>query len=126
GGGSVGQALDFINDKDIEIGEVNGVAGITTQNAHAKVQAYGNITLDADINTGTGHLALVSQNGNSYGDIDTQDKIVTAGGLAAIGRNLLLDRDGDGVNNANGNIRTNAIAIRSGGGFAWTSMNTAD
>lgn len=126
GGGNVAQSLDFLNDKAIVIGEVNGVAGISTQNAHAKVQAYGNITLDRDINLGSGHLALVSQNGNNYGDIDTQTRTVTAGGLAAIGRNLLLDRDANGVNNASGKINTNAVAIRSGGGFAWTAMNTAD
>lgn len=126
GGGGVAQSLDFLNDKAIVIGEVNGVSGISTQNAHAKVQAYGNITLDRDINLGSGHLALISQNGNSYGDIDTQARTVTAGGLAAIGRDLRLDRDANGVNNASGKINTNAVAIRSGGGFAWTAMNTAD
>ena len=119
GGGQWGQSFDFVNDKSLTIGTVNGVSGISTQNAHASVQAYGNITLANDINTGTGHVGLFAQNGGSYYNIDTGTTTITAGALAAAGNDLNLDRDGNSINNANGRMQTKVIAIRSGGGFAY-------
>ncbi|HWU85375.1 MAG TPA: hypothetical protein VN028_08555, partial [Rhodocyclaceae bacterium] len=123
GGGALNQAFDFWNGKSLTIGTVNGVAGITTANAHGKVEAKGNITVANDIDTGSGHLALFAQNGGSYYTVDTGSSTIKAGALAVIGNDLKLDRDGDGVNNATGKLQTKVIAIRSGGGFGYTAAN---
>ena len=123
GGGSLNQAFDFVNSKSLTVGTVNGIVGIETANAHGKIEARGNITLADNINVGTGHLGLFAKNGGSYYTVDTGAQTVTAGALAVAGNDLKLDRNSNGLNNANGNIKTKVIAIRSGGDFAYRTPN---
>ena len=95
GGGGNNVSFDFLNNKSVTIDTINGVAGIRTDNTPGKVQANGNITLAAAIdtdynNTGgtSGQIALFAQSGGSYYNIDTAGFNIKSYGLGIQANNI--------------------------------------
>ncbi|RTL49257.1 MAG: hypothetical protein EKK46_14590, partial [Rhodocyclaceae bacterium] len=114
GGGTLGRSFDFWNNKSLAVGSVTSgvgtVNGITTANGNGTVAAQGAITVNQNINVGTGDIGLFANNGSTLYGL-TNNAAINAGGLAIKADNPVLGT----VNNVvrlsgliNGNFRYTA------------------
>jgi filamentous hemagglutinin family protein len=84
---SGGTAFDVYNHRNVTIGTVNGVAGLTTANSNIKFNAINhNITLDGPVNLGSGTLTLEASSATI--DLKNQD-FSNIGGLGLGAGNIL-------------------------------------
>ena len=99
---TAGQALQFTDANGFTVGTVDGIVGVTTNNANAALIANaGNIIIDNNITVGTGNVGIQATAGTisqNAGDV------ITAAGLTVRSQGAITLNEANDVDTLAGNI----------------------